>query len=477
MLDRSLPFDLDAEAGVLGSLIIFPDCYDIVSLEVKPEDFFDDANRTLFECMTKLRDANKPLDITLIVHELQASGVLETIGGAAYIGKVASAVATPSNAAYYARIVREHAIRRATIHAAVTVTQDAYEASMAVSDLVGGATSAFADIGERLLAKRNGGGEVKEILHRAIDDLDARCSGQVDRYRTGLCGVDRIIGGLKKQQFAVIGARPGQGKSAMLLRIAHNMSVCAKPIKVLFVTLEMSESDLGERMLSMAGRVNSWKMQNGTLKSDDRKRIVEGAARYSKASLWIEDPGTITVSQIAAMCRLQARRWAGLDMVVIDYVQLIEPENVTRGESRQQQLGKITRKLKQLAKNQNLIVLSAAQLNRDVDRSGREPRLSDLREAGDIEQDTDVVMLCHMPGAENESKRAESPEHGEECKVLVRKNRNGPTGEACIYYFRAFSLWGDTAENEAKFTDPPPPPRFTEFDDYNKESGDDYGRF
>jgi replicative DNA helicase len=239
----------------------------------------------------------------------------------------------------------------------------------------------------------------------------------------------------------------------------------------------MGESDLSERLLSMAGKVNSWKMQSGTMSNEDRKDMIDASARINQSKLWVEDPGTITVSQIAAMCRLQARRNGGLDMLVIDYVQLIEPENVTRGESRQQQLGKITRKLKQLAKNQNLIVLSAAQLNRDVDRSGREPRLSDLREAGDIEQDTDVVMLCHMPGAENESKRADSPENGEECKVLVRKNRNGPTGEASMYYFRAFSLWGDTAENEAKFADPPPPPRFSEFDEYNAESGDGYGRF
>jgi len=226
----------------------------------------------------------------------------------------------------------------------------------------------------------------------------------------------------------------------------------------------------------MFGRVNSWRMQNGTINQDDRGRLNDAASKISAGHLWVEDPGTVTASQIAAMCRTYARKCKGLDVLCVDYVQLVAPEPGPKSESRQQQIGKITRKLKRIAKDQNLILLSAAQLNRDSDKASREPRLSDLREAGDIENDTDVVILCHMPGAENNKARAKTTEEGEECKLLVRKNRNGPTGEADMYYFRAFSLWADKAREGAD-GDAPPQPRFQEFDEYNGENGDKFGSF
>jgi replicative DNA helicase len=364
------------------------------------------------------------------------------------------------------------------IEAATGVLNDAYDESVAANDLVANADSRIAEVSDLAAAGKGEVKEVGEILHNALDAIDKRTKGDSDRIKTGLCGIDRIIVGLKKTQVAVIGARPGQGKTSLLLRLAYNMATGPKPLRVLFFSLEMSEEDLAERMLSMIGKVNSWKMQAGRVTPADRTDIVEAAARLSASSLLISDPGTITVSQIGARCRTYARKIkGGIDVLVIDYVQLIAEESAWGKESRQQKLGRITRRLKQIAKDQGVLVLTAAQLNRDVDKSGREPRLSDLREAGDIENDADVVILCHMPGAENDKKRADIAEHGEECKLLVRKNRNGPNGETDMFYFRAFSLWGDTDANVAKYAEPPPAPRFSEFDEYNQEAGDDYGRF
>jgi replicative DNA helicase len=476
LLDRRLPFDLDAERGIVGSLILYPDCYDDVASEISPDDFFDEANRTLYEAIAALRDSGKPVDVTLLVAGLKTAGFYETVGGAAYIYRVTESVANASNAVYYSRIVREHALRRAVIQASTETLRDAYEERSDVSELVGKADARIAEISERTIVPKSGGGHVKDILHLAMDDLDARASGKIEQRKTGLCGLDRIIGGLRKKQFVVFGARPSQGKTSLLLKVALNLASGNNPLHVLFVTLEMGETELAERMLSMVAQVNSWKMQNGRCTEGDRRHIVEAAANIAKAPLWIRDPGSITASQLAAMARSYRRKCKGLDVLCVDYLQIIQTENGPRNESRQQQLGKITRRLKQIAKDQDLIVIAPAQLNRDADRSSREPRLSDLREAGDIENDADVVVMCHMPGAEDDKKRPVKSEDGEDCKLLVRKNRNGPTGEAEMYYFRAFSLWGDKQTNEERFREPPPQPRFSEFDNYNANT-DQYGEF
>ena len=474
VLSRKLPYDLDAERGVVGSLILYPDCYDDVAGEITPDDFFDESNRTLYEAIAALRDASKPVDVTLLVANLKAAGSYETVGGAAYIYRLTESVANASNAVYYSRLVREHALRRAIIQASTETLRDAYEERSDVTELVGQADARIAEISERTINQKSGGGHIKDVLHLAIDDLDARAAGRIEQRKSGLCGLDRIVGGFRKKQFIVFGAAPSQGKTSLLLKVALNLASGTKPLHVLLVTLEMGETELGERLLSMVAQVNSWRMQNGRCSVDDRRRIMESAGKIGKAPLWIRDPGSITASQLAAMCRSFRRKRKGLDVLCVDYLQLIQPEAGPRNESRQQQLGKITRRLKQIAKDQDMIVIAPAQVNREPGKANREPRMSDLREAGDIENDADMVVMCHMPGAENDKNRPVKSEDGEDCKLLVRKNRNGPTGEAEMYYFRAFSLWGDKQTNEEQFSEPPPQPRFSEFDNYN-ETTDQYG--
>ena len=435
ILDRKLPFDLDAEAGVIGSVLLLPDCYEDVVSVLSAGDFFDDGHRDYWQAIVNLRESNRAIDATLLVAELKTAGTFETSGGAARLAKTAASVANAANAAYYAQIVRQHAIRRKVIQSTSDVLHAAYDDAVSVESLIGTVDSAAGEASDMLAAGKAEIKPVGELLASAIDELDARTKGNSDRIKTGLCGIDRIIVGLKKKQFAVIGARPSQGKTSLLLRVAYNLATGKSKLNVLFMTLEMSEEELAERLLSMIGKVNSWRMQSGRMTTDDRQSLADAAGRIRNSGLLIADPGTITASQIGARCRSYGRKVkGGIDVLVVDYVQLITEESGTGKESRQQKIGRMTRKLKQIAKDQNLLVVTAAQLNRDTDKSGREPRLSDLREAGDIENDADVVILCHMPGAENDKKRADSPEKGEECKLLVRKNRNGPTGDVRLSF-------------------------------------------
>lgn len=471
ILDRRLPFDLDAERSIIGALLLFPDAYDDVACEVSPDDFFEDAHRTLWCAIAEIRDKNRALDVTLLVAALRQQGTYEQVGGAAYLYELTAAVANAANVVWYARLVREHAIRRAIIQASTETLRDGYEERSDVAELLSQADSRLCEISERVLAhtQRAGDGNIKTLIHQAIDELDKRSAGKTEQHTTGLAGLDYLVGGLRKKQFVVIGARPSQGKTSLLLRMALHLATGPQALRVLFITLEMGETELAERMLSMQSRVNSWKMQNGRCTAEDRASIVAASGAISQATLWVRDPGTITVSQIASMARTYRNKCRGLDVLCVDYLQLIQPEGGPKSESRQQQIGKITRRLKSIAKDQDLIVITPAQLNRDSDRSSREPRLSDLREAGDIENDADMVVMCHMPGSENDKARPKSSEEAEECKLLVRKNRNGPTGEAEMYYFRAYSLWGDRARDQHN-QDTPPQPRFSEFDDYNSDS-------
>ena len=476
LLDRRLPFDLDAEQSVLGSLILRPDCYDDIYIEVSAADFFDASNAELFRQMAVICDAGKPLDVTLLVAGLKAAGTFETVGGSAYIYKICQSVANVAHVVYYARIVRQHAIRRAVIQTATETLREAYEETVDVPTLLTQADSRLCVVSELLASsKQTGDGNIRDVLHEAIEAIDGRSSGKTELLKTGLVGVDRLIGGFRKKQLIVLGAKSSGGKSALLLRLAIHYSGGAKPLNTLFITLEMSESELGERLLSMRSRVNSWAMLQGRLTDGERKAVISAASEASKLKLWIRDLGLATANQIAAECRLHRRRTGGLDVLCIDYLQQIQPDaGGPKNESRQQQLGRICRWLKAMAKEMDILVIVPAQLNRDPDRANREPKMSDLREAADIEQNADMVILAHLPGHEDTSKRPASSEMGEECKLLVRKNRGGPTGEAEMYFFRAFALWGDVA-GTSDFEERPPQPRYLEFDRYNEQ--DEHGNF
>ena len=454
VLDRRLPYDLDAEQGVLGSILLMPEACDEVSLILRPDDFFDEANHCLFTHMREMHDAGGKIDVTLLVDRLKTAGHYETIGGGAYLYKISQAVPNAAHARYYAGIVREKSTLRALITASTEILRQAYDQRQDSRQLVSAAEqSIFSIVDQRAASSVN---SIRDILHIAMDRLDARMRGEQtqDAVDTGFTDLDRLMGGLHNSELVILAARPSMGKTAFAMNIAEYVTVeLRRP--TLFVSLEMSSVELADRLLCSAAQVDGHRLRNGTLANTDKLRLVEKAGEISLAPLFVDDSPSRTVSEIAAAARRIKRREGGLALIAIDYLQLIEPDNPD--DSRQEQVARIARRLKGLAREMKVPVLCLAQLNRQAeDTRDHRPRLSHLRESGAIEQDADVVMFVHRE--EYYLRGEEQKEHEGTAEIIISKQRNGPVGEVELRWEKKFTRFQNLA-----------PERLQEFDNYNAE--------
>jgi len=454
LLDRRLPYDLDAEQGVLGSILLLPETCDEVSLVLRPDDFFDEANRCLFTHMQAMHDAGGKIDVTLLVDRLKKSGHYETIGGAAYLYKISQAVPNAAHARYYAGIVREKSTLRSLINASTEILRQAYEEQHEARHLVSEAEQKiFSILDHRSASSVN---SIRDILHQAMDRLDARMRGEQtqDAVDSGFMELDRLTGGLHNSELVILAARPSMGKTALAMNIAEYVAVeLRRP--TLFVSLEMASVELADRLLCSAAQVDGHRLRNGTLSNADKLRLVEKAGEISQAPLFVDDSPSRTVSEIAAAARRIKRREGGLGLIAVDYLQLIEPDNPD--DSRQEQVARIARRLKGLAREAEVPVLCLAQLNRQAeDTRDHRPRLSHLRESGAIEQDADVVMFVHRE--EYYLRGEEQKEHEGLAEIIIAKQRNGPVGEVELRWEKKYTRFQNLA-----------PERLQEFDDYNAE--------
>src|SRR6185436_6911910 len=395
MLDRQPPRSIEAERAVIGSLLLLPEACDEVALIVRPEDFYDGAHRSIFTHMLALHEGGRQIDPMLLSQLLKDAGQYESVGGAAFLLEPSQEVATAAHAEHYARIVRDKAVIRSLIHASTDIIQEAYETG---SD----ARQMLARAEERVFSILDNKGDtqvrsVRDVLHDSLARIDARmqrehaCGG----LETGLIDFDDLTGGLHDSELVILAARPSMGKTALAINIAEHISIDERgPGKpVLVVSLEMSALELGDRLLCSRARVNSHRLRNGQLTQEESRRLIETAADVSRAPLFIDDSPSRNMTEIAATAR-RLKRQDSLSLIVIDYLQLIEPDNPR--DPRQEQVARISRRLKGLARELSVPVLCLAQLNRQVEASRESrPQLSHLRESGAIEQDADVVMFVH----------------------------------------------------------------------------------
>ncbi|MFV1965600.1 MAG: replicative DNA helicase [Pirellulaceae bacterium] len=454
ILDRVPPYNLEAEAGVLGSIILNPDVCDDVALILRPDDFYDDANRRLFGHMLAMHDAGQKLDPTLLVNRLKTAGDYERIGGEAYLARTFQAVPNYSHASYYARIVREKSTYRSLIDASTEILRDAYEESMEAVHLLSQAEQrVFAILDDRASSSIS---TIRDVLHEAMDRIDARMKGEHAQggVETGFSDLDYLLGGLHDSELIVLAARPSMGKTALAMNIAENV-ILKSGVPTLFVSLEMSSIELADRLLCSVARVNGHRLRNGTISNDDRSRLIEKASEISQAPLFVDDSPSRTVTEIAAAARRIRRREGRLGLIVVDYLQLIEPDN--QKDPRQEQVARIARRLKGLAREMKVPVLCIAQLNRQAeDSKDHRPRLSHLRESGAIEQDADVVMFVHR---EEYFRRGEEQQQvAGQAEVIVAKQRNGPVGDVELVWRKEFTRFEDKA-----------PERMQVFDQYNEQ--------
>ena len=428
ILDRLPPHNLEAEKAVLGSMLLDPNFCDDVALVVRPEDFYADAHRKLFAHMIAMRDEGQRIDVTLLTERLRQAGDFEAVGGAAGLAEVAQSVAVPAHAVYYGRIVRDKSTLRSLIHASSEILRDAYDPSQEPRELMSQAEEKiFAVHDQRSYDQVSG---IHDVLIEAFQLIDRRVQGSPTGIPSGFMDLDRLTGGLHDSELVVLAARPSMGKSALATNIADHVSVNVG-ITTLLVSLEMSRLELAQRMLCAQGKINGNKFRNGYLSAADREKLVEASSRLDKARLFIDDTPSRTVTDIAA-CARRLKRREKLGLLVIDYLQLIEPDNPR--DPRQEQVARIARRLKMMSRELDIPVLCLAQLNRQAEQSrDNKPRLNHLRESGAIEQDADVVMFVHREEYYQTTDEDKERVKGQ-AEIIVAKQRNGPIGDVKLLW-------------------------------------------
>lgn len=420
LLDRQVPYSFEAERALLGSMMLRPDCIDDISAIVQVDDLYDPANALIFDFMKTLHDGGRRIDPMLIREQMKVENVLETVGGAAYLSQVFTQVPHAAHAVYYAQIVADRSVSRRLILAGTDIIKRAYDDIPNPDECLDFAESTVFVVRDRR-------GQVErirpavEISHDAIELLDRRIQGHEVDVSTGFPDVDKLLGGLHKGELIILAARPSMGKTALAMNIAESVSesqVC------LFVSLEMSDTELITRLLCSRAQVSSHAMRNGSLTAEQRKSLIRAASELSQVRLLVDDTPARKVGDIAAAARRMKKKQ--LDLIVVDYLQLLEPDDPK--QVRELQVATMAKKLKRLARELEIPVLCLAQLNRAVqDTKDKLPKLHHLRESGAIEQDADVVMFIHRYDYDKRGQEREQ-QYGK-AKLFVEKQRNGPTGE------------------------------------------------
>jgi replicative DNA helicase len=436
-LDRLPPQSPEAERSVLGSMLRDNTVIDDINtrLRLRADQFYADAHQKIFDAILSLYERPSPVDLVTLAEELKQRGQIEDVGGYGYLGELWDAAPTAANAVYYAQIVRDRAVVRTLIQAGTEILRDAYDQAQPADELLQGAERKIMQIAEMGITGQTI--TLEEAVYQAYGLIDKRSQGDQTAYSglsTGYRDLDEITAGLHNSELVIIAARPSVGKTAFALNLLRNI-VKDHGHAAFFVSLEQSRIELAERLLCCQARVDSHRLRKGSLSPDDMERLVIAGGELGKAKLFIDDTAAQGMLRIAANARRLKRR-QGIEVVVIDYLQLIEPDN--RRDPRQEQVAQISRRLKFLAKELNIPVVALAQVNRSSeDRQDHRPRLADLRESGSIEQDADTVLLLHRPD------RYEPGQHEGIIEVIVGKQRNGPTGEVTLAYLKQFMRYED----------------------------------
>jgi replicative DNA helicase len=409
---------------------------DVVQI-VRTENFYSDAHQKIYQAISTLYDKGQPVDLVLLAQYLIEQKQLDDVGGPPYLGELWDAAPTAANAEYYARIVRDKSVVRNLIHASNEILRDSYDQAMPADELLEGAERKILDIAE--MGMTGQAFTLETALQEAYDRIDSRHSHDqmsISGLPTGFRDLDEKTAGLQNSELIIIAARPSVGKTAFSLNIIRNI-VVHEHQPAFFVSLEQSRIELAERLLCSQARVDSHKLRKGHLSADDMEKLIEAGGVLRNARLFIDDsPGQGMLRIAANARRLKLRH--GIKIVVVDYLQLIEPDN--RRDSRQEQVAQISRRLKFLARELAIPVVALAQVNRSSeDRQDHKPRLADLRESGSIEQDADTVMLLHRP------EMYEPGQHEGTVEVVIGKQRNGPTGEITLTYLKQFMRFEDFA--------------------------------
>lgn len=435
-LGRIPPYSNEAEESVLGILLLAGDKIDTALELIRAEDFYNPIHADIFRAMVSLSAKSAPIDLLTTIEELRKMGKLEEIGGVAYLGDLSNKVVTTLNIEYYLQIIKDKSILRQLIEASAQTLDYAYEDSEEVGTILEFAEKGIFDISQDLHSK--GLSPLKEVLIDTFDVLEKRMESDesLTGVTSGFIDLDNKLSGFQKSDLVLLAARPSMGKTALMVNFALNAAIAGK--KVAVFSLEMSQNQLAQRMMSAMSHVDLQKIISGKLESEDLPRLLEGISVLQQFNISIDDTAGITPLELKAKARkLKAKE--GLDLIVIDYLQLMEMGG--RNENRTQEISAISRNLKAIAKELDVPVIALSQLSRATEvRQDKRPILSDLRESGAIEQDADVVLFLYRD--EYYNPETEKRNIGE---VIIAKHRNGPTGAVELTFLGQYTKFVNMA--------------------------------
>jgi replicative DNA helicase len=428
---RTPPQNVEAEKALLGAIILKPDVMHDVSVTVFPESFYADKHRNIYNAISQIFSKGDPIDLVSVVTKLKDLGVLDRVGGAAYITELIEMVPAAGNALYYTEQVLNKSTLRNLIHAADDIAEIGFSDPESVDEALDQAEKKIFQATQAPSSQkfRPIGTALKEAWER-FEHLSAN-PDQKRGVPSGFTALDNVLSGFQKSDLVILAARPSMGKTTFALDLARNAALQYGASVGIF-SLEMSDQQLVDRMLAAESGVDSWKLRTGRLTNDSEYEALQNAMnKLHKAPIHIIDEAAMNIVKMRSAARRLKNEY-GLDMLIVDYLQLMSP-TLTRGsDSMVQQITEISRSLKILAKELEIPVIALSQLSRAVEqRQGGRPKLSDLRDSGSIEQDADVVMFIHREDKMNKEKESERPNIAE---IIVEKHRNGPTGSAELYF-------------------------------------------
>ena len=431
------PQNIEAEQAVLGAMLISKEAIAEAAQILNPVDFYREAHRIVYEAMLDLSNKNQAVDNLTVIEQLNKAGLLEKVGGIAFVTALANTVPTAANVIFYAKIVKEKSLMRRLINTATAIATMGYEDSEDADTIMDKAEKMILEIAAN--RKTSDFTPIKQIVIDTFSKIEGlyESKGGLTGLSTGFKDLDHLTTGLQPSDLILVAARPSMGKTAFTLNIASHVAIKEnKPVA--FFSLEMSKEQLMQRMLCAEGLIESQRLRVGDLDEQDWQKLIAAADKFSKAPLYIDDTPGISIMELRSKAR-RLQQEKGLSLILIDYLQLMQGRNNKGSDNRQQEISEISRSLKSLARELNVPVIALSQLSRSVEsRQIKKPMLSDLRESGSLEQDADIVMFLYREdyyNAETENKNITD--------VIIAKHRNGPVDSIQLFFHKQFTKFAD----------------------------------
>ncbi len=445
--ERIPPHSSDAECAVLGGVMLDPESYERLEGMLLSEHFYVEANRRIFACIEDLVARHRPIDALTIKDQMTSNNDLDSCGGEEYLGKLVTSVPTAANVRYYAQIVRERAVLRQLLSVCGGVSQDVYEdTAREVGDHLDQAEMRVLNVAEAFNQSRPSFNKIGSLMADAYNELQERYKNQqaVTGVSTGFKDLDEMTAGMQRGDLIIVAGRPSMGKTSFSMNLAQNAAIRSNEPQVAAIfSLEMGAEQIAMRMLAVEARVDMGNLRTGRFSADDWRKLATASGSLAEAEIFIDDTPSISVLEVRAKCRRLKREAKRLDLVLIDYLQLMSGR--AGADRRDQEISEITRSLKGLAKELDVPVIVLSQLNRAVEsRADKRPMMSDLRESGAIEQDADIIMFLYRDEVYNKK-----PENEGLAELIIAKQRNGATGTVGLTFLAKYTRFEDRAKGEA----------------------------